>query len=118
MRVAAVEVSLSRRLELDRLIVIHDGAVVIALSVVGHATIIVGHDEFGVELDRLSIVLNGAVILALEPITDAAIIEGLRKFVALVVRRFDHGGAAVDTLIDRRRVLALAPSALLRRLCE
>src|SRR5262249_57063557 len=57
-------------------------------------------------------------MLTLEPIGDTAVVEGLRELVALVARRFDHGGTALDPLIDAHRVLALAPGALLRRLRE
>src|SRR5262245_33960696 len=117
--VAAVEVvTFSRRLELDRLVVIEDGAVVFAVLVVGDAAVVVGDGEFGVELDRLVVVRNGAVIVALEPVADAAIVEGLRELVALIACRFDDGGTTVDALIDGHGVLALAPAALLRRLCE
>src|SRR5262249_60215385 len=116
--VAAVEVvTFSRRLELDRLVVIEDSAVVFAVLVVGDAAVVVGDGEFGVELDRLVVVRNGAVIVALEPVPDAAIVEGLRELVALIACHFDDGGTTVDALIDRHRGLALAPAALVRRLC-
>src|SRR5262249_13894291 len=71
----------------------------------------------GVDPDRLIIVLNGAVILALEPIADAAGVECLGELLAPLPSRFDHGGTALDALINGHRVLALAPGALLRRLC-
>ena len=116
--VAAVEVTFSRWPEFDRLVVIQDGAVVFALLVVGHAAVVVGAGKFGVELDCLVIIRNGAVIVAFEPVADAAIVESLRELVALVARRSDDGGTTVDALIDRHRVLALAPATLLRRLCK
>src|SRR5262245_22953989 len=118
LRVATVEVSLSRRLELDRLIVIRNGAVVLVLAFESHAAIVVSPGELRVELDRLVVVLNGAIIIPLKSVTDAAIVEGLRQLLASIAGRFDNRRTTVDTLIDRHRVLALAPGPLVGRLCE
>jgi len=50
MRVAAVEVKLGRGLELDRLIVIRDGAIIVALPVVGDAAIVEGAANLALSL--------------------------------------------------------------------
>src|SRR5262249_3837055 len=116
LRVATVEVSLSRRLELDRLIVIRNGAVVLVLVFVSHAAIVVSHGESRVELDRLVGVLDGAIIISLKSVTDAAIVEGLRELLASIAGCFDNCGTTLDPLIDRHRVFALAPGPLVGRL--
>ena len=100
------------------MVVVHNGAVILTLAFVGHAAIVIGYREFRVELDRLAVVLNGAIVITLESVSDAAAVEGLREPLASIAGRFDYRGTTVDPLIDRYRVLALAPGPLLGRLCE
>src|SRR5262245_49677787 len=107
---------LRRRLELDGLIVVLDGAIVLALVVVGDAAIGVGGGRLGVELDRLAVVLDGAVVFALQPVGDTAAAVGFGELFASVASGLDHGGAAVDALTDGHLLLALAPLTLLRGL--
>jgi hypothetical protein len=53
------------RLEPDRLIVVLEGAVVLALSLIDGAAIVEGMGEVWIELDRLIEVPDGAIVLAL-----------------------------------------------------
>ena len=53
------------RIEADRLVVILDGAVVIALAGVGAAAIVIGRRICRIESDRLVVLLDGAVVIAL-----------------------------------------------------
>jgi len=52
------------RIELDRLVMVLDGAVEFAFAYVGVAAIAEGVGVVRIELDRLVIVLDGAVVFA------------------------------------------------------
>ena len=64
-------------IELDRLVIVLDGAVVLAFDLVGVATIEEGISVFRIELDGLVIVLDGAVVLAFALEGEATIEEGV-----------------------------------------
>jgi hypothetical protein len=72
--VAAVDVGVRRtRIELDGLIEIGDGALVLALGLPGAAAVVVGCGR-RVELDRLVIIGDRAIEVAFAPPSDAAIL--------------------------------------------
>ena len=68
------------RVEPDRLVVIGDGAVVLAFGSVGVAAVAEGCGVVRIEPDRLVVVLDGAVELALVVVSDAAVVEGRGRF--------------------------------------
>src|SRR6476660_8359443 len=67
-------------IEPDRFIVVGDGAVVVALVVVGATSILEGHGEFWIEADRLIVVGGRAVVVALFVISGTPIVEGHGQF--------------------------------------
>src|ERR1039457_2062397 len=64
------------RIELDGLVVVVDGAVVLAFVEVGVAAIGEGQGVVRIELDGLVEILDGAVVLAFVGVGAAAIVEG------------------------------------------
>jgi hypothetical protein len=66
------------RIKLDRLFVVWDGEISVALHSMGDAAIVVGWRKFRIELDHLAIVCDGAINVALLKIGDTAVEVGLR----------------------------------------
>jgi hypothetical protein len=62
-------------LQPNRLIVIRNGPIVIALDPVNDSTVVVWVSGAGIEADRLIVILQSAAILALSPIGDSSIVE-------------------------------------------
>nr|WP_249166746.1 hypothetical protein [Bradyrhizobium sp. JYMT SZCCT0428] len=81
--------------EPDRLIVVDDGPVVIALGVVGVTPIVEGHDELWIEPDRLIQVGASAVVVALLVISGTSIVEGHGQFRIEPDRLIQVGDGAV-----------------------
>jgi hypothetical protein len=68
------------RIELDRLVVVRYGAVVIALDEVREAAAGAGCSMFRIEPDRLTVIRNGADVIALSEVRVAAAGEGVAFF--------------------------------------
>jgi hypothetical protein len=60
------------RIEAGRLVVIRDGAVVVALVAVGEAATVEGRGVFRIEPNRLVVIRDGAVVIALRAVRDAS----------------------------------------------
>ena len=82
-------------IEPDRLIVVGDGAVVVALVAVGVAPIVEGHDEFWIEPDRLIVVGDGALVVALFVMSGTSIVEGHGQYGIEPDRLIQVGDGAV-----------------------
>ena len=80
--------------EPDRLTVVGDGAVEVALVAVGVAPVVEGHGVFRIDADRLIVVGDGAVEVALVAVDDTSIVEGHDVF-GIVSDRFIEVGDGV-----------------------
>ena len=64
------------RIVSDRLAVIGDCAIVVALGAVSEAPVVVGFNVLGIEPDRFAVVSDRAVIIALGTVGASAIVVG------------------------------------------
>jgi hypothetical protein len=61
---AAIEREGVFRIELERLAVVGDGMIKVALSFVGTAAVVERDGEFRIEPDRLAVIRDGAIVVA------------------------------------------------------
>jgi hypothetical protein len=68
------------RIECQRLVVVSEGAIILALFLIGIAAAGIGASIFRIEMDRLIVVRDRAVVIALGRIDNAAVDVGGSKF--------------------------------------
>jgi hypothetical protein len=92
--VAAVDIGIGVfRIDLDRLVVVRDRLVVLALCQIRDAAVDIGLRKFRIDLDRFGFVRDRLVMLALRRIGGAAVDIGIGVFrIDLRPRRGDGGG--------------------------
>src|SRR5262249_24405378 len=86
------------RAELDRAVVVLDGAVIEPLVGIGDAAVVVGARVFRIEVDRLVVILDGAVVVLLGVEAVAAVVEGDREVLGGLASRMDHRRAPPPAL--------------------
>src|SRR4029079_347543 len=89
------------RVELDRLVVVGDGLVVLRRRRIGNAAIVVGRRLLMIGLDRLVVVGDGLVDVAFGLPFDAAVGIRERQGLAVVGAGLDRAGAGGDRLVAR-----------------
>src|ERR1700720_1425902 len=83
-------------IELDRLIQVLDGAVVLPLAAIGIAAVAECQGKVWIKLDRLIEILDGAVVFGFAEIGVAAIAESRRQILTLAFGGLDDGRAGGD----------------------
>jgi carbonic anhydrase/acetyltransferase-like protein (isoleucine patch superfamily) len=98
--------------------IIENGAVVVALGLIGIAAIVIAIGVIGIEPDRLIIIGHGAVVVALAEIGDRPVVVGDGPVRLGFAIRLDQRRATADLAIPRRIRAARAQCPFPRQLAR
>src|SRR5262249_53061585 len=101
----------------ERLVVVVDRAIVVALVRIGIRACAEGSAELGIAPDRLTEVLDGPIVVVLVVVGEPAIVVGDRGVIVVLAAGLDDRRAALDLRVGRKFLfLVHAPLPVLRLL--